>query len=139
MANKVYKLMMERIPLSLKARILERDGHRCAKCKTAQWLEVHHIIPLYRGGSNAEANLITLCSLCHHFAPEHPLNFVKYMANPNRPPIDLALELAEKAFVTAMTLDHEDLEIARSNPQKFWETRYKEDVQAALAWLYENE
>lgn len=137
--DSVYKMMKERIPPKVKARILERDGNKCIKCRTSKWLELHHIVPVYRGGTNDESNLITMCSLCHHFAPENPLKLIKYMADPNRPPFDLAIDVAEKAFVSALLLDKEDYEIARSDPVTFWKTRYEKELRNALLSLYGQE
>ena len=46
-----------------------RDGYKCQCCgKKGCRLEVHHLLPRSRGGSNKLANLITLCSGCHHLA-----------------------------------------------------------------------
>lgn len=46
-----------------------RDGYKCQCCgKKNCRLEVHHLIPRSRGGSDKLANLITLCSDCHHLA-----------------------------------------------------------------------
>lgn len=43
-----------------------RDGYKCQCCgKKSCRLEVHHLIPRSRGGSDKLANLITLCSDCH--------------------------------------------------------------------------
>jgi 5-methylcytosine-specific restriction endonuclease McrA len=42
-----------------------RDGNRCVRCGSAERLSVHHAV----AGSNALADLITLCSRCH--AREH--------------------------------------------------------------------
>lgn len=54
----------------LRLRVLERDGYRCRKCganlRGVFYREVHHIIPLARGGTNLLSNLISLCSCCHH-------------------------------------------------------------------------
>ena len=62
---------------------LRRDNFTCQKCKiqdkTAKTLEVHHIIPLICGGKDELDNLITLCSDCHHFAPNHKREFEEYM------------------------------------------------------------
>lgn len=49
----------------LRRRILERDGWRCQSCGLRRNLEVHHIIFRSHSGSDAEQNLITLCSDCH--------------------------------------------------------------------------
>ncbi len=58
----------DRIPTE--RRILERDGYRCLApgCGARRNLEVHHIVYRSRGGSNAPANLVTLCHAHHHHA-----------------------------------------------------------------------
>lgn len=45
--------------------ILERDKFQCQHCFTRDSLEVHHIVPLVRGGSNDLSNLLTLCRQCN--------------------------------------------------------------------------
>lgn len=46
-----------------------RDGYKCQCCgKKDCRLEVHHLLPRSKGGSDKLANLITLCSDCHHLA-----------------------------------------------------------------------
>lgn len=45
--------------------VLFRDENQCQKCARTDGLEVHHIIPVCEGGTNAMDNLITLCSGCH--------------------------------------------------------------------------
>lgn len=46
-----------------------RDNYRCQCCgKKDRRLEVHHLLPRSKGGSDKLANLITLCSDCHHLA-----------------------------------------------------------------------
>ena len=58
-----------------------RDGYKCQCCgKKNCRLEVHHLLPRSRGGSDRLANLITLCSDCHHLAhssEEQLLSFQK--------------------------------------------------------------
>lgn len=49
--------------------VLERDNYSCQKCGSKDYLEVNHIVPKGKGGSNDMSNLITLCDLCH--AEEH--------------------------------------------------------------------
>ena len=58
------------IPPSVRAAVLARDRHRCGTpgCRSASFLEVHHVTPRSRGGSNRAENLVTLCSRCHRFA-----------------------------------------------------------------------
>ena len=44
---------------------LSRDLWQCRNCESDGPLEVHHIIPLRRGGTNKLNNLVTLCRTCH--------------------------------------------------------------------------
>ncbi|MYE00869.1 MAG: HNH endonuclease [Alphaproteobacteria bacterium] len=45
---------------------LHRAGWRCARCGKARRLEVHHRVPLFRGGAAYDqANLEVLCRACH--------------------------------------------------------------------------
>jgi len=47
---------------------LKRDNFSCQECgvkRRDQELDVHHIRPLSRGGTNELDNLITLCKECH--------------------------------------------------------------------------
>lgn len=48
-----------------KRKVLERDG-RCVRCGTTERLTVDHRLPACRGGTNAMANLQTLCFRCNH-------------------------------------------------------------------------
>jgi hypothetical protein len=59
------------IPLSLRYRILKRDGFRCVRCGRSPafepGLELHvdHILPWSRGGETTEENLQALCADCN--------------------------------------------------------------------------
>lgn len=58
--------------MSLRARILRRDGYQCRECrrygKAVQADTVHHVYPaaLYPELSWAPWNLVSLCSDCHN-------------------------------------------------------------------------
>lgn len=57
-----------RIPTSLRVSILHRDGYKCVFCgRNARQveLEVDHIVPFSKGGSNNFSNLQTLCFDCN--------------------------------------------------------------------------
>lgn len=58
-----------KIPHSLRMKIMDRDGRRCRACGMAAedgvTLEVDHITPVAKGGSNEEANLWVLCRPCN--------------------------------------------------------------------------
>lgn len=45
--------------------IYRRDGWQCALCSSTQYLQIHHIEPRGKHGTNVPQNLITLCSTCH--------------------------------------------------------------------------
>ncbi len=55
------------IPPRTRRRVLARDRHRCRApgCDRTRFLEVHHLVPRNRGGSNKPENLVTLCAACH--------------------------------------------------------------------------
>ena len=50
---------------SLRQQVLRRDGWRCQSCGRMSNLEVHHQHFRSRLGDDSEANLITLCAICH--------------------------------------------------------------------------
>ncbi len=50
---------------SFRENALARDSYRCRNCGSTQDLDVHHIVPLSRGGTNHLDNLVTLCRRCH--------------------------------------------------------------------------
>lgn len=51
--------------------IKKRDNYKCVRCPSTKRLEVHHIVPLSRGGTNNKRNLITLCEKCHQKRHKH--------------------------------------------------------------------
>lgn len=63
---------------SLRRYIHQKDNFECQKCGehfsditpagaelTYHWGEVHHIIPLFKGGIDHYSNMILLCNKCH--------------------------------------------------------------------------
>jgi 5-methylcytosine-specific restriction endonuclease McrA len=68
----------ERLYADQRTRILERDGYRCRRCGWGvgdppthgkRFVEVHHIMPVHRGGGSEDENLETLCNACHDAIP----------------------------------------------------------------------
>lgn len=55
------------IPQRVRREVLARDLHRCQApgCNRTRFLEVHHISPRSRGGTNQADNLLTFCGSCH--------------------------------------------------------------------------
>ena len=68
---------------NLRVKVLKRDNFTCQKCwlqdKMMNVLEAHHMVHLCLDGEDELYNLITLCSDCHHFAPNHKKQFDEYM------------------------------------------------------------
>lgn len=62
--------------------VIKRDNFKCQKCGfislSGQELETHHIKPRIEGGEDKEDNLITLCSICHNYAPDSEKDFLIY-------------------------------------------------------------
>lgn len=54
------------ISQALRVSVFENDAYRCIKCGSHKMLEVDHIIPVSRGGSNEPSNLQTLCNPCNN-------------------------------------------------------------------------
>ena len=62
------------IPAQVRHEVILRDGHQCSfpspdgtPCGQRRWTDLHHIIPVARGGLNEAQNLRFLCS-AHHSA-----------------------------------------------------------------------
>ena len=56
----------ERAKISYEARKIMRDKQRvCANCGSTENLDVHHIVPVSKGGITEESNLVYLCKSCH--------------------------------------------------------------------------
>jgi 5-methylcytosine-specific restriction endonuclease McrA len=60
----------------LRQQVLRRDGWRCQACGTMSNLEVHHKEFRSHLGNDSEANLITLCTVCH--ASAHDVSLKRY-------------------------------------------------------------
>ena len=58
----------ENIPRQLRHQVFQRDGYRCRECGASNdetVLEIDHIVPVARGGTNDIENLQTLCRECN--------------------------------------------------------------------------
>lgn len=70
---------------ALRDSIVKRDGGRCVVCGEKHYLEVHHMKAIYNGGDSSSDNLITVCKICHRFAPETGReDFEEYRKNPGK-------------------------------------------------------
>jgi len=59
------RLSNRRVPDSMRATVLVRDGGRCRRCRRSINLEMDHIVPVSKGGKTEELNLQTLCRRCN--------------------------------------------------------------------------
>lgn len=60
------------IPADIQQRVREAARNRCSYCLSPQHLvmarlEIEHIVPLSKGGSNDESNLWLACPLCNRY------------------------------------------------------------------------
>lgn len=58
----------EHIPARLRHEVFKRDNYRCRECGATNndtTLEIDHIVPVAKGGSNNLSNLQTLCKACN--------------------------------------------------------------------------
>ncbi len=60
---------MQEIPPAVARLIERRDRGRCQApgCRSARWLQIHHIVHREDGGTNDPSNLVCLC-FAHHQA-----------------------------------------------------------------------
>lgn len=72
-----FTAYQKRTPLTAEQKhaVFARDQGRCThmgsnshRCNSDRWIQVHHIIPVSQGGTNALENLTTLCSFHHDLA-----------------------------------------------------------------------
>jgi len=56
-------------------------GKKCIKCGKINGIDIHHIVPVFKGGQNLMGNLIPLCKKCNLLAPNDPnelFNFLRF-------------------------------------------------------------
>jgi hypothetical protein len=68
------------IPLEVDRRVRAAARNRCGYCLSPQHLvmarlEIEHIIPIARGGSNDEANLWLSCPICNRYKSDKTTGF----------------------------------------------------------------
>ncbi|KGG19285.1 HNH endonuclease [Prochlorococcus marinus] len=103
-ANALHKQKYAKVSPKLRYQILERDNFTC-KCgaKSPQVrLEVDHIIPRSKGGSNAPSNLRTLCAECNSGKSDS-------MPKEHQEKVDLVKKLIEEG---------------KEVPDEFWEIEF---------------
>ena len=89
--------MSSAVGKKMRFEIMKRDGFRCRYCgltSLAVVLEVDHVIPRARGGTNAPENLVTACFDCNRGKRDGLLD--ETIAPDVDDPLALALEHAEQ-------------------------------------------
>jgi hypothetical protein len=69
------------IPADVRREVLIEAGYRCAvpTCRTILVIDLHHLVPVARGGGNTAGNLLALCPNCHalHHRGEVPAEAIR--------------------------------------------------------------
>lgn len=55
----------ERISEEVRIAVWRRDGGKCVRCGSKEFLEYDHIVPFSKGGSNTARNIELLCEACN--------------------------------------------------------------------------
>jgi hypothetical protein len=55
----------KKISASTRRAVFERDAYRCVKCESFIELQIDHVFPHSKGGSDDISNLQTLCRICN--------------------------------------------------------------------------
>jgi len=53
------------IPRDVRQRVWQKYGGQCAECAATEYLEFDHVIPVAKGGNNADNNVQLLCRKCN--------------------------------------------------------------------------
>ena len=59
------------IPRDVRQRVWQTYGGKCVDCGATDYLEFDHIVPVNKGGSNAEKNVQLLCRRCNSKKSDH--------------------------------------------------------------------
>lgn len=65
------KILSRNISGKVKAFVFERDKSKCVYCGSAENLEIDHIIPITKSGSNSERNIQLVCLDCNRAKYNH--------------------------------------------------------------------
>jgi hypothetical protein len=105
------------VPETTKQVVLAEAGYKCGNptCRVYLTLELHHIVWVKDGGSNAASNLLPLCPNCHSLhtygkIKAHAIRMWKSalqtLNNPNRASADVLLVLYDEMRATKENNDH---------------------------------
>lgn len=76
-----------RIPIDVRATILERDGYKCRYCGSSQQpFHMDHVYPESKGGETSVENMVTACASCNKKKHAHVGMWPKPIGYFNKPP-----------------------------------------------------
>lgn len=102
--------MRHEIPKSIKEKLVKGPGGKCPVCGVMNVpLQVVHILPMSRGGTNSAENLTLLCANCHRSidrASFSEIEFVRYLcelleANPVFVDVVTEARVSDKSYIRA--------------------------------------
>lgn len=50
---------------TFRSEMFSKHGNRCFNCGSDLYVELHHVVPLFLGGTNRDTNIVPLCYQCH--------------------------------------------------------------------------
>jgi 5-methylcytosine-specific restriction endonuclease McrA len=85
------------IKASARKSVLHRDGYACIYCGSELGLTMDHIVPVCRGGTNRQSNLVTACEACNNLRGSRSiLTWFRWM-NANGLPTGAAFNAVKRA------------------------------------------
>jgi len=118
-----------------------RDDYTCRECETTggpkgdAQLEVHHITPVSKGGSDDLENLETLCQSCHRTKRDNPGSFDKQYST------DAIIDAVQKHFPAATSEVADEIDMTRQGADARLRRLHeagvveKKKIAAALVWF----
>ena len=76
----------------IRIRILQRDGYCCQYCGSESADTVDHVIPISKGGTDEDFNLVAACKRCNYSKSNRPSPFF----GQGRTPLTLPFPLSQK-------------------------------------------
>jgi hypothetical protein len=61
----VEELRQEQTTPKWRSAVFKHKGKKCAVCEAKEDLEIHHVLPLVKGGTNDMSNLLVVCQEHH--------------------------------------------------------------------------
>ena len=127
--NLTIKQMRKRLTEAAKKQIYIRDKFECQYCGSKENLEIDHIIPLSKGGTNEDDNLITCCHNCNKLKSDKDFD-VFFNENKNLfKNLDRVSKILDRVSNFSETLEEKEKEIEKEKEQEIEQVIEKEKEQ----------